>query len=527
MSTAGLSSKLLPLHLKPLPDELLSSWVIRLAYAHGLKLETFSALELGRDKAIWNRDIDKLAPEWLITKLSEITGVSMPAVLSTTLRSYEGVLYEHHQPKGNTQWILPLGIYHRTRHDHGLQYCPRCLDEDTEPYFRKRWRLASSIVCTKHKCYLLDACPQCASALAPHRADMQAKQYLPHGALNAHCWKCGFDLRSAQTTGVKNYSLVLLQTQLEFALKHGYVEWCGNPAMHSVVFFEGLRELIAGITSRHTRERLKKAPCMREWDFSNWPRGQFEMAEQSSRRALFEMLAVALDNWPVNFTDLIRECKLRYADLRGDSEQRMFWYEEVIRREAGGGYAGIGAEESESIVGAVIARYGRFSLGKARQLSGRDIASHLQDLKVLPISDDVYEDLLTSIDHQIAGTLDKIERACLIRDKVMFAVGRQLGLSEGELAGLTLDRVRELVPDEVRLDFTDIARTPVQARAWVEWYWDKMRQQLNPMPDIEHVFTSAKTRRRFKHSAVGKRFQGIVKITMMQRQIQSYECWIN
>jgi hypothetical protein len=354
---------------------------------------------------------------------------------------------------------------------------------------------------------------------------MQGQQYFSHKALNALCWQCGFDLRAAQTTEAKNYSLILLQTQLEFALEHGYVDWCGNPAMHSVVFFEGLRELIAGLITRHTRERLGKAPCMREWDFSNWPRGQFEMAEQSSRRALFEMLAVALDNWPVNFVDLIRECKLRYADLRGDSEQRMFWYEEVIRREADGGYAGIGAGEAESIVGAVIARYGRFSLGKARRLSGRDISGHLQDRKVRPVSDDVYEELLTSIDHQIAGTLDKMARACLIRDKVMFAAGRQLGLSEGELAGLTLARVRELVPDEVELDFTDIARTPGQARAWVEWYWDKMRPELSPKAEIDYLFTSAKTRRGLKHSAVGNRFQMIVHTAMMPRSVQNYECW--
>lgn len=522
-----LTGKLLPAHLHPLPDEILSSWVIRVAHAHGLKLQTFSALVFGRDKAIWNRDIDKLAPTWMIAKLSEITGASVEAVQATTMKSYEGVLYEHHQPNGNTKWLLPLGIYHRTRLGYGLQYCPHCLAEDAEPYFRKRWRLAFSAVCTKHKCYLLDACPQCASALSPHRADMHGREYLPQGALHAHCWQCGFDLRSAPTAEVKNYSLVLLQTQLEFALEHGYVDWCGNPAMHSVVFFEGLRQLIAGITSQHTRVRLEKAPCMREWNFSHWPRGQFEMAERSSRRTLFELLAVALDNWPVNFTDLIRECKLRYADLRGDSEQRVFWYEEMIRREAGGGYAVIGAEEAESIVGAVIAKYGRFSLGKARQLSGRDIASHLQDRKVFPVSDDVYEDLLTSIDHQIAGTLDKTERACLIQDKVMFAVGRQLGLSEGELAELTLEQVRELVPDEVELDFTDIARTPGQARAWVEWYWKNIRPQLKPKPKHtnDYLFTSAKTRCRFRRSAVGKRFQRLVGTAMMQRYIHSYEYW--
>ncbi len=69
MNIAGLSGSLLPVHLKPLPDELLSSWLVRIAHGHGMKLQTFCAVIFGREKSIWNRDIDKLAPEWLVMRL--------------------------------------------------------------------------------------------------------------------------------------------------------------------------------------------------------------------------------------------------------------------------------------------------------------------------------------------------------------------------------------------------------------------------------------------------------------------------
>lgn len=36
MSGSGLSGKLYPVHLKPKDDELLTSWIVRLALAHGL-----------------------------------------------------------------------------------------------------------------------------------------------------------------------------------------------------------------------------------------------------------------------------------------------------------------------------------------------------------------------------------------------------------------------------------------------------------------------------------------------------------
>ncbi len=525
MTIAGLSGNLWPIHLKPFPDELLSSWVVRLAHGHGLKLQTFCALVFGRDKSIWNRDIDKMAPDWLISKLAECTGAPLQLVVDTTLKSYEGVLYEHHQPNGNTKWILPLGVYHRTRRGRGLQFCPHCLAEDVEPYFRKRWRLALSTICTKHNCHLLDACPQCESPLAPHRADMRGKEFYPRGSLIAYCWKCGFDLRSGLAIKVEDSSSAILQLQLESVLEHGYSDWAGNPAMHSIVFFEGLRALIAGITSKQTRERIKRSARLNGTTLDDWPRMQFEMTTQPHRRELFHLLAIVLEKWPANFVPLIHECKLRYADLKGDSDQRMFWYEYVIRREAGSGYAAIGLDEANSICAAVIAKHGRFSQGKAKSLSGRDISLHLPDRKVSPVSDDVYEDLLTCIDHQIAGTLDETKRACLIRDKIMFACGRLLGMSEGALAKLTIDQIRSIVPEKVQLNFADVARTPGQVRVWVEWYFDTMRPLLRPKPDVDCVFTSAGTRRGFSHSAVGERFKRTVDVAMMRGPIYCYKNW--
>ncbi len=526
MTIVGLSGNIWPVHPKPLPDELLSSWLVRLAHGHGLKLQTFCALVFGRDKSIWTRDIDKLAPDWLITKLPEATGASLLEVSETTLRSYEGVLYEHHQPNGNTRWIAPLGIFHRARKRHGLMFCPQCLREDAEPYFRKRWRLVFSTVCTKHGCYLLDRCPECESPLAPHRADMQGRQHYPRAGLNVHCWKCGFDLLNSLQVGRPGPVLVRFQALLDVVLRQGYADWAGNPSMHSLVFFEGLRAMIAGVGTRQTRERLAGAAKMQGIDLGGWTKAGLEMALLPMRREMFRWLAVMLENWPVNFIDLIRENKLRYADLRGDSACRPFWYEDVIRREAGGGHAPISKEEADAIANVVEARHGRFSGTKARELSGRDIGAHVAERRLQAVSDVVYQDLLTSIDHQVAGTLDKTERACLIRDKVMFAVGRQLRLSEGTLANLTLDQVRAKVPEVADLGFSDVARTPEQARAWVEWYWEKMRPQLQPMSDIDCIFTSAKTKRGFRHSAVGARFQRLVNAAMMNHSIHSYECLI-
>lgn len=521
----GLSGTLWPIHLKPLPDELLSSWIIRLSHAHGYKAQTMCALLFGRGITIWNRDIDRLAPQEVIETLARISGASIEQIEGTTLRGYEGTLFEHHNANGMCRWIVPIGIFHRTRKRPGLMFCPECLNEDVEPYFRRRWRLAFSTVCTKHGCCLLDACPKCDSPIAPHRSDMQGRGIIPRGGLNVHCWKCGFDLRASWKTKISEESLVQLQARLEIALGNGYANWAGNPAMHSLVLFDGVRALIAGITSRQTQERLMKSAKEINIDLGGWPRTGLEMASLPIRRDLFRWLAIVLGNWPANFTGLIHKYKLRYADLKGDSENRSFWYEDVIRREAGGGYAPISQAEAEAIAMAVEARYGHFNITAARVLSGRDIDVYVPDRMPHPISDDIYEDLLTSIDHQVAGTLDKTERACLIRDKVMFATGRQLRLSERALAELTLDQVRMLAPESAELDFSNVAKSPAQVRAWVEWYWYKMRPQLQPEAGVNTVFTSAITRYAIRHSTVGSRFQKAVNAAMLRFSIPNYGCW--
>src|SRR5436305_9376665 len=107
---SGISRTLWPLHIKPNQDELLSSWLTRLGMAHGMKLHTFCAV-IWPHKQIWNRDIDKSADEELIDVLSLKTAVSRADVVKTTLAAYESYVYERHNPKGNTLWIMSLGIY--------------------------------------------------------------------------------------------------------------------------------------------------------------------------------------------------------------------------------------------------------------------------------------------------------------------------------------------------------------------------------------------------------------------------------
>ncbi|MGV0962443.1 MAG: TniQ family protein [Polynucleobacter sp.] len=192
------TSPLWPIHFKPLPDELLSSWLVRLAHSHGLKVQTFCNLIFGNRLQVWNRDIDRLAPEWLITELSDRTGTDMGQVIATTLQSYQGVIYHRYRASGTLSWIQSLKLHHRKFEGFGLQFCPECLASDEEPYFRKSWRVAFNTICTAHNCILHDRCPDCGYGVAFHRNDMRHAEYVATIALK-ECHHCGFDLSKSPT----------------------------------------------------------------------------------------------------------------------------------------------------------------------------------------------------------------------------------------------------------------------------------------------------------------------------------------
>ena len=193
----GLTSPLWPIHFKPLPDELLSSWLVRLAHSHGLKAQTFCNLIFGNRLQVWNRDIDRLAPEWLIAELSERTGTTTKQVMETTLQSYQGIVYQRHRASGTLSWIQSLKLHHRKFEGFGLLFCPECLASDEEPYFRKFWRVAFNTVCMIHGCMLHDRCPDCSYGVAFHRNDMRHAQYLTTVSLK-ECHYCSFDLSRSQ-----------------------------------------------------------------------------------------------------------------------------------------------------------------------------------------------------------------------------------------------------------------------------------------------------------------------------------------
>ena len=168
-----------PVAVSPARDELLSSWLHRLAHAHGLSPRHFGE-RLGLGSGAWSARLDLDAPEFLLSLLHRETGVGRDRIAGMTI--------------GAEPWrtlLLPLRWNEETgRRATWLQFCPLCLAGDATPYFRRGWRRASVMSCRRHGGALLDRCPSCGQGLAP---------FAPRARLAQHvCARCDFDLRDAR-----------------------------------------------------------------------------------------------------------------------------------------------------------------------------------------------------------------------------------------------------------------------------------------------------------------------------------------
>lgn len=292
-----------PIHPQPLKDELLSSWLIRTAHANRFKVHDFYSLYFGRHKQIWNRDVDLFTPSWLIESLTQYFRCDQDKIIALTLCSYEALIFQNYSFNSATiKGILNVGIYHRSRNNFGLQYCPLCLKEDLIPYYRKYWRLAYITTCDKHNIYLSDRCPHCSAPIMPHRLDMANKTYLPKDISLTLCASCKKDLTQSIDSFAPTQNELCLMKKITHAIDYGYVELGHTNNLHSLLFFEGLRVLIHGLA------RVKK----QSWSDIP-PIFLLEKNPLILRIQLLKIVADFIADWPASFFIFLHGIKQPYT----------------------------------------------------------------------------------------------------------------------------------------------------------------------------------------------------------------------
>jgi hypothetical protein len=324
--------KLLPVICKPYPNELLSSWLTRLAFKHGLNPKVFCQL-------IWQGkvsiDIDRHVKETQMQLLAQRTGLSFETIRQMTLWSFEHKVFgEMQEGKLREDWML-MGrrIMERKRLpivDSGVLFCPGCFQKG-RTYFKKEWRIATSFVCVSCASYLLEGCPHCRCGSwlfddIPLKADQTLEQYL------ITCHNCGRDVSDC-TIQQAPEALVEMQREL-YRIAESSI-W--KAAITTVSYFQMLYELANVLffnrqsmfgLGNFTRLALVTAPDHNDNLLLKIPSVKFIPLKLRWKYVLAAFRL--LEDWPNNCRKLLKRCHLDQADRGALLGNRPAWFTQPV-----------------------------------------------------------------------------------------------------------------------------------------------------------------------------------------------------
>ena len=494
-----------PIHLRPETGELLSSWLVRFAHAHGLRVESMCSLLFGRCSPVWNRDIDRSVPIEMLTNLSKASANDLHLLQQCTLQSFEGIISERVNCLGNTPGILPLGIYHRKRTRASLMFCPQCLRTDPYPFFRKAWRISWVVICGAHGLRLLDFCPKCSAPVVPHRADMKWRIQTSVGSdLHCCCNRCGFNLRFAQAP-VATDEEIAAGRWIDHVLQFGWVS-VGNSVVYGPPFFAGLSAVVSALNGKVRWSGLDLSPL-------------------EYRRDLISRACMLLQDWPSQFLQSSSTWNWTAVDLSLSRKCLPYWLQTVVKKTIEIKHAPISIGEARAIHDLTVARTGRFRLTDARALSGRMIEhKHLGEIDRRQVSDECFEILLAQIDYLISQQSNHLERCHLLADKVILALARVSNFRQSDIAGYLLPEAHAFASED-NPDFGHVPTTIEHVAAWVGWYLRDVRSSMSLPSQVSLVFVSRRDNRPLSATAFGNRFRNYIRDAGLQQDIPNF-AWI-
>lgn len=268
---------------------------------------------------IWNRDIDQYCPNGIKSAILQNSLLSKEEVDNLFLSSLNGYLFNDSQ---STNAILDLGIFHRKRLKFGMLFCPGCFTKEVK-YFRKNWRLSSSIACVDCNLKLCDCCPNCLNPVTFHRLENGYKIVIPEKEMSI-CSYCFTDL--AKTKKIKaDEKIIVYQRFINDTLRNGF----NDITQYSFTYFEVLHTLERMLYTKSIKWNKVKISVEKKHNVVFKEEGFKRLAErEKSLLACYEIL----ENWPYSFINFINENNFTFTDFVRDKKDKLpSWFTNIIK----------------------------------------------------------------------------------------------------------------------------------------------------------------------------------------------------
>lgn len=177
----------LPLYVEPKENELLLSWLLRLARRLQISLHTLVRagfwIDDRRERSEWWR---RPEPQ-MLSRIGAKTGISFERLRAMTFGSWSPA---YRDDEASDRFSAERFRAEAPRRQ-GFRYvlCEECLQAHATPYLRTPWAIGWVTVCPEHASIMTAQCPKCRAKLRIGRPSSVAR-FSP-----ATCVQCGNDLR--------------------------------------------------------------------------------------------------------------------------------------------------------------------------------------------------------------------------------------------------------------------------------------------------------------------------------------------
>lgn len=316
------------IRLRPVDDELLTSYLARSAAVHGLTPYRFANYFVPGAK-VWKQDIDCHASQELLDGLAAASGTTAQTLRAMTVQPWQARLSA--RPSGAPiPYVMVIGRDAIARCNHYLSFCPLCLEE--QPLVHRRLgRLAFMVVCPRHGVPLRDACGQCDAPVRLSRSS-------PAGLET--CYRCGCDIRGSDRgadSHESRHAAGQLQELLLSALSEERPTSLLGQSIGGREFLKVVRGLISIAATTGRGDRLRKALAL-------GPLGDnaedahprvLERMRSRDRREVLEAVGAWLQQDIEGFLEVARAACVTQKTFKRSSLPEVAW--DVISRMPSGG----------------------------------------------------------------------------------------------------------------------------------------------------------------------------------------------
>jgi len=328
--------EVLPARRRPFPDELVTSWLTRLARANALKVQEILTLaNEGRRHNLLNHDLDASLPTHVVTGMARLCAIPADEIIGLTLDAKADRLISFEISKtGTRRWTLPVTRRNRKPTSNWIQLCIECLRQDDIPYLRQHWRYAFMTICPTHGCLLIDACPCCGMVFdfAASDADLERTRGILPITVCGHCYR---DVRTSDYVAqIADKRTHRYQRALLKATRRGWTRIRSHGWVYSQQVLDVLHRLLRLVRTSEGLQRLLK-DCNGESSSADagcrMPSGRFETWSLNDRHRAMQWVSTLLRRWPETFvTRCLRLHVYSYA-LLGHRGVAPYWFVSVVR----------------------------------------------------------------------------------------------------------------------------------------------------------------------------------------------------